>query len=269
MPATARPMSFIPKAVSPPALLSILCVLAAARLAGQTAPPVTWTTSLQTGFADTFQLTLGGTFGEGPGWQNRVTTGLSNVLRAGDSIAVYGADAFDVPSHVNNWQAGVGYKTQVIKKPNHSLTLGSGLQHWRFPNVKTGAHDWLIPGNLIYQTRIGKLPFVVNSDSWTILSSPMTRGSVLHTQTWLQHALLNRDRVRVTFSHGPAHTYSWNFWGANGHRVLRYQTMLAIRLKNTSIEGGYRKQWGLQRGIRNNGYWQFALTRTFSIALHR
>lgn len=251
-------------------LLCILCaVLAAVPLAAQNKAPLTWTTSLQTGMADTFQLTLGGTFGKGPGWQNRVTTGLANVWRTGDSIAVYGADAFDVPSHVNNWQAGVGYRVPVFKTPLHSLTLGSGLQHWRFPSVKTGAHDWLIPGNLVYQIMLGKVPFVVNSDSWTILKSPLIKGSVLHTQTWFQHRLLKRDRVQVVFSHGPSHTYSWNFWGTNGHRVLRYQTMLAIRLKNYSIEGGYRKQWGLQRGIRGNRYWQFALTRTFNLALHR
>lgn len=245
-------------------LLSAACAPLVTPLAGQGTPQTMWTTSAQTGFADTFQLTLGGTFGDGPAWQNRVTTGLSNAFRTGDSISIYGSDSLDSPSHVNSWQAGFGYKTQVLKKGRHSLTLGSGLQHWRFPTVKTGVNDWLLPGTLLYQTKIHRLPFTVSSDSWTLLTTALPAGSLLHTQVWLQHNLYKRERLQVAFKHGPAHTYSWNFWGTDGNRVFRYQTMLVITSKNTSLEGGYRKQIGLQSGIHNNSYWQFALTRTFT-----
>ena len=233
-------------------------------LAGQRAPSPVWVTTLQSGMADTFQLTLGGMFGNGPAWQNKVTTGLANALRPGDAISVYAWDTADARSHVNNWQAGLGYKMRVLKTKRHVLALGSGVQRWLFPSVKSGANDWLIPGNLTYQTKLYRFPFTVTCDSWTVLSSPLPNGSLLHSQAWLQHSILKRDRVQITFKHGPAHTYSWGFWGANGNRIFRYQTMLAINFKDTSIEGGYRKQVGLQNGIQDNNYWQFAVTRTFT-----
>ncbi len=227
-------------------------------------PAMKWTTSLQTGLADTFQLTLGGTFGEGPAWQNKVTTGLTNAFVSGDSVFVYGWQTFDIPSHSNDWQVGIGYKAPIIRKRNQFLALGSGFQHWRFPSVKTGTNDWLIPGTLLYQSKIGALPVSVTSDSWTLLKSPLPKGSLLHTQGWMHHKLLKHDDLLIEFKHGPAHTYSWNFYGTNGNRVVRYQTMLAISWKHMVLEGGYRKQWGLQRNIPDNNYWAFGVTKTFS-----
>jgi len=227
-------------------------------------PRMRWVTSFQSGFADTFQLTLGGMFGAGPAWQNKFTTGLTNVLRTGDSVFIYGSDTMDSPTQSNDWQAGMGYKIPVWRKRNHFLSLGSGVQHWRFPSVKTGTNDWLIPGNLLYQTKVKAVPVAVQSDSWTLLKSPLAKGSLLHTQVWMSHPILKRDHVQIVFKHGPAHTYSWNFYGTQGNRVFRYQTMVAISFKDTVIEGGYRKQAGLQDGIQNNNYWQFAVTKTFS-----
>lgn len=227
-------------------------------------PRTRWVTSFQSGFADTFQLTLGGMFGEGPAWQNKFTTGLTNVAREGDSIFVYGWDTMDTPTYANDWQAGIGYKAPVWRRRNHFLSLGTGFQHWRFPSVKTGTNDWLIPGNLVYQTQVKAVPVTVQSDSWTLLKSPLPTGSLLHTQVWMSHPVLKRDQVQMIFKHGPAHTYSWNFYGTQGNRVFRYQTMLAISFKDTVIEGGYRKQVGLQAGIQDNNYWAFGVTKTFT-----
>ncbi len=227
-------------------------------------PKTRWVTSVQTGLADTFQLTLGGTFGEGPAWQSKLTTGLTNAFMAGDSLFLYGWDTHDLPSHSNDYQAGIGYKAPVWKRGRQSLILGSGVQYWRFPSVKCGTNDWLIPGNLLYQTKAGKVPIIVTSDSWTLLKSPLPTGSLLHTQAWAQHTLLKRDDVTLQLRHGPAHTYSWNFYGTQGNRIIRYQTMVVIAFRNTSIEGGYRKQWGLQAGIPDNNYWTFGVTRTFT-----
>ncbi len=227
-------------------------------------PARRWVTSVQTGMAETFQLTLGGTFGDGPAWQSKVTTGLTNAFRAGDTLFIYGWDTFDTPSHSNDYQAGLGYKLPVWRKGVHALALGSGVQYWRFPSVKTGTNDWLIPGNLVFNTKAGKVPVVVTSDSWTLLKSPLPTGSLLHTQGWMEHPLFKRDWVKVTFRHGPAHTYSWNFYGTNGNRVFRYQTMVALSFKEFTLDGGYRKQWGLQPGIRDNTYWQFSLTKSFT-----
>ena len=148
---------------------------------------------------------------------------------------------------------------ELLKKRGHVLSLGSGLQRWLFPSVKTGSNDWLLPGNLLYQGKMRRFGLMVSSDSWSLLSSSLPTGSLVHTQVWQQFTLRKRERLDISFRHGPAHTYSWNFYGTHGNRVLRYQTMLAITLGNTSIEGGIRRQWGLQKGIPDNTYWQFSL----------
>ena len=213
-------------------LLPLVCLLAPAISSAQSATPakpeMRWVTTLTTGFADTFQLTLGGLFGGGPAWQSRMQSGLSNVWRAGDSAYVYGWHSFDAPSTISSYQAGAGYKLPVWKHGRQTLVLGSGVQYWRFPSVKTGANDWLIPGNMQYTTRIAGQGVIITSDSWSLLKSPLPTGSLLHTQGWLQHKVFKNDHVSVAFRHGPAQTYSWNFYGTNGNRVLRYQTMLNI-----------------------------------------
>ena len=133
----------------------------------------------------------------------------------------------------------------------------------RLPSVKTGANDWLTHESLTFLSRLGSLPITVTSDSWSLLKSPLPTGTVLHTQVWLQHRLLKREAFEISFRHGPAHTYSWGFYGAQGNRVIRYQTMLGLAWKGATLEGGYRQQFGLQPGIPDNSYWQFAVSRTF------
>lgn len=248
-------------ALVPAWLLAVSCL---AMMSGQVQPSPQWTASVQTGVADTFQLTLGGMFGNGPAWQNRLTVGLVNAFHAGDTISLYGWDTFDTRSRSHNWQAGMAYKRPVWKRHYHMVSAGSGVQHWQFSSVKSGTNDWLIPGNLTYQTRIHGMSFLTTADSWTLLKSPLTRGSLLHTQSWLQTDLFKRESFGVAFRHGPAHTYSWNFYGTNGNRVFRYQTMLTIAVKRFLLEGGYRKQWGLQNGIQDNRFWQVGLTRTYT-----
>jgi hypothetical protein len=222
-----------------------------------------WVTSLQTGMADTFQLTLGGMFGEGPAWQTKVTTGVANLFKSGDSLSVYGWNTFDSRSQINSYQAGIGYKRPVWRRGAQSLALGSGFQHWHFPTVKSGSHDWLIPGNLQYTGRAWRVPMLVTSDSWTLVKSPLPTGSLVHTQVWARHRLFRNDAVQVELRHGPAHTYSWNFYGTQGNRVFRYQSMVVLTAGAWTVDGGFRKQVGLQDGIQNNNYWQFSVTRTF------
>ncbi len=227
-------------------------------------PARRWVTALQTGFADTFQLTLGGVFGGGPAWQNRITTGTANLFVAGDLLSMHGWNTTDAPSGANNTIAGLSYRAPVWKKGSQALALGSGLQYWNFPAVLTGTTDWLIPGNLVYTARAGRLPVTVTGDSWTLLASRLPKGSLVHTQGWIDHPLARSDAFRLTFRHGPAHTYSWGFYGTHGNRVMRYQTALALTWKETQLEAGWRQQWGLQRGIPDNRYWHVSLTRSFS-----
>lgn len=227
-------------------------------------PPVRWVTTLQTGLADTFQLTLGGVFGDGPAWQNRVTTGLANLFRPGDLLYLHGWNTTDGPSGENNTVAGLTYRAPVWRKGSQSLALGSGLQYWNFPSVLTGTTDWLIPGNLIYTARAWRFPLTVTSDSWTLLASRLPKGSLVYSQAWIDHPLVNTDPVRITFRHGPAHTYSWNFYDTHGHRVVRYQTAVVVAWKDSQLEAGWRQQWGLQHRIPDNRFWHVSFSRTFS-----
>lgn len=225
--------------------------------------PLRWTATLQSGMAETFQLTLGGTFGQGPMWQNRVEAGAVNVLAKGDTAYLFGVDATDTRGGANQWQAGVGYRRNVFVRGRHSFSLAGGVQHWQFPLVKCGTRDWLTHQSVTYRTRLRSLPVTVTSDAWNLWKSPLPKGNAVHSQMWVEHPITRKETVQVAFRHGPAHTYSWGFYGTHGNRVLRYQTMLAMYWRGTRFEAGLRKQWGLQPGIVNNTFWQFAVSRTF------
>jgi len=229
-----------------------------------TRPARIWTASVSSGMAETFQLTLGGMFGEGPAWQNKVQINLNNAIRKGDVVSVYGWNTFDTPSHSNDWDAGIWYRAPLWSKRGQLLQGGASLQKWRFPSVKTGTNDWLAGGNLTYSTKVFGVPLVAMSDSRTLLYSPLPKGTLLHSQGYAQHTLHKSDEVQLLLRHGPQHTYSWNFYGTNGNRVIRYGAMVVIAWKDTMIEAGYRKQFGLQRGIPDNRFWQFMLTRSFN-----
>jgi len=223
----------------------------------------TWSVSLQAGFASTFQLTLGGMFGEGPDFQNRLSASLNNALRDGDSLTLYGWSTTDLPSTTPNWQAGLMYKNRLLRGNRQTLYVGGGVQRWLFPVVKTGAKDWLLCGTLNYNTRIGGLPISVSEDSMSLLSSTLPKGSLLYTQIFTQHSLMKRGKFQLLLRHGPQHTYAWGFYGAHGNRVVRYTGALVATWGNTSAEACYRQQFGLQDGIKYNRYWSFAVTRQF------
>jgi hypothetical protein len=250
-----------------------LAAILAATLAGQTiswdkAPstrlPRKWTASLQTGLTETFQLTLGGVFGDGPAWQNKVSISYQNVFTNHDSITLHGWMTHDTPSHGNDWLAGINYRALVWRRRGQTLHLTGGVQKWRFPSVLKGANDWLVAGTALYQTKLGKFPVAVNSDAWTILYSPLPGGSLVHTQAYNVQPLAQGDNWSLSLKHGPQHTYSWNFYSTHGHRVVRYAAGLVARRGPHSFEAGYRKQWGLQARIPNNNYWSFCYTRDFS-----
>lgn len=247
--------------------LAVLLILGSAAARGADVAPnpgLRWTTLYQTGLADTFQLTLGGTFGRGPAWQSRVETGLANLWKPGDALYLYGAESLDLDVLRSNWQTGVEYRRPLWKRGRHQLTGSAGVQHWRFALVKSGTSDWLSHESLTYRCGAGRNALLATSDAWNLYSSPLPNGSLLHTQVWVERVLRKRESLTIAFRHGPAHTYSWGFYGTNGNRVFRYQTMLVLTIRGaTRIEGGYRKQFGLQDGIRNNGFWQFCLTRSF------
>jgi len=227
-----------------------------------------WSVSLQGGYANTFQLMLGGTFGQGPDFQNRLTAGIGNLLRNGDSLSFYGWSTTDLPSVSPNWQAGFSYKQRILHKGHHAISVGGGAQRWLFPDVKTGSNDWLATGTFSYSTSVKHVPVMVTSDSFSLLTSTLPLGSLLYTQIQTQHSLLKRGHYQLSLRHGTMHTYSWGFWGANGNRVVRYGAAVALVRNNTTIEVGCRQQFGLQDKIAYNRFWTVLVTRQMSGRLH-
>jgi hypothetical protein len=222
-----------------------------------------WTVTLQTGLAETFQLTLGGVFGDGPAWQSRVVLTRANAFRTGDSISITGFNTHDSPTHNNDWTAGISYRARLVNKRGHLLYATGGLERWRFPGVLSGAQDWIAAYSATYATRVGRTPVTVQSNAWTVLHSPLQDGSLVYTTAWFDHALMENGNFKLVLRHGPQHTYSWNFYGTNGHRVLRYAGALVRTQGRTSYEAGFRPQYGMQNRIPHNRYWHVMVSHTF------
>lgn len=243
-------------------VLTATLALAADAPGQQPRPQPSFSGSLQTGLAETFQLTLGGTFGLGPAWQNRLTLNLNHVFRRNDAISVYGWDTLDTRSAVTDWQAGVCYRMRLIDRRPSALTGSIGYQRWRFASVFRGTNDHLAAANLTWQWK-KKLPFTVSADSWRVFASPYRLGSILYLQGWTTHTLWSNDRARVVLRPSAATTYSWHFWDKGGLRVFRYGGGVAYERGAYSLEGGVRQQKALLGGIPENRYWSLMLTRSF------
>ncbi|MBK7928295.1 MAG: hypothetical protein IPJ98_12615 [Bryobacterales bacterium] len=246
--------------------MGLAVLLAAACLAQSPTPdppqhPVS--VNLQSGFAETFQLTLGGVFGAGPAWQNRATISVGNLFRKGDAASLSGFATLDTAGHHPDWLASVSYKTRLLTRGNQQLTGAFSFERWRFPSVLSGAQDWLLGYAGTYTARPGRIPITVQSNAWTLLHSSLRKGSLVHTQVWASHPLYGSDWLNVTLRHGPQHTYSWNFYGTHGHRVVRYAGALVLTHGKMSFEAGYRPQYGLQQRIPDNRFWSLMLSQTF------
>jgi hypothetical protein len=233
---------------------------------GAAAAPA-WTVSLTSGFTNTFQLILGDTFGKGADFQDKLTVGLNNALTTGDSVSMFGWSTTDLPSETPNWQAGVLYKVPLLRRKNQTLFLTAGGQRWVLPMVGSGTKDWFVTGNLTYGTSVKRIPIFVSEDSYSLLKSTLPTGSAVYSQIYTQHVLLRRHGFQLALRQGPAFSYSWGLYGIYGNRVVRYGGSLIVSRKGTTLEAGYRKQFGLQDGIPNNGYWSFLLTRQLTAAL--
>jgi hypothetical protein len=226
--------------------------------------PPTWTVSLTGGFTNTFQLILGGTFGAGPDFQDKLTAGVNNAFKNGDSLSMFGWSTTDIPSATPNWQAGALYKMPLLRRKNHTLFLTGGVQRWCLPMVGTGTLDWYVTGNLTYGTKVKRIPIFVSEDSYSLVKSTLPTGSAIYTQVYTQHVLLKRSGFQLALRQGPAYTYSWGLYGKEGSRVVRYGGSLAATWKGTTFEAGLRQQFALQNGIPNNQFWSFLLTRQMS-----
>jgi hypothetical protein len=240
------------------ALGAFLCISAMA----EEKPPVEFSGAVQTGFASTFQLTLGGTFGAGPAWQNRATVNAHNLFTKGDTASVQGWMTLDTPTTTYDWLAAVWYRPKDIQLTKQTLALQVGFQRWMFPTVPPGRQDWLVAGKADWVGRWKVTPWAT-AEFWDNFASNSQSGQLLYVQGGLQHRLLKHDQFTLNLKHGPAYTYSWGFYNKYGSRVFRYQGFLIANWKEYSLEGGLRQQDGLQPGIPNNLYWSVLLTRRF------
>jgi hypothetical protein len=227
-------------------------------------PAAEWTVSMTGTYANTFQLILGDRFGNGPDFQDRLTAGVDNAFRAGDNISMFGWSTTDISSVTPNWQAGVLYKTPIWRCHRHALFVTVGGQRWVLPLVGTGAKDWMTTSNLTYKTSVAGVPVFVSEDAYNLLQSTLPTGSALYSQVYTQHKLFNARGISLSLRQGPAYSHSWGFYGIEGDRVVRYGATVVASWKGMVVEGGYRKQFGLQDRIPNNGYWTFSVTRKAS-----
>lgn len=227
-----------------------------------------WSVTMTGGYTNTFQLILGDTFGTGSDIQDKLTGSINNVFSTGDSLSAFGWSTTDIPSRTANRQFGILYKFPVLRK-SHPLSMTIGGQRWLLPLVATGTNDWFITGSLAYATSVHRIPVFISEDSYSLMESNLPTGSALYSQIYTENRLFERRGVRLALREGPAYTYSWGLYGFSGNRVVRYGGALIASQKSLTLEAGYRKQFGLQDGIPNNGYWSVLLTKEFAGPLHR
>jgi len=223
--------------------------------------PLNFTVSLTAGLASTFQMPLGGSFGAGPAITDILDASLNNTFRNGDSLSVFGWNSTDLPSSIPDWQGGLSYSTRLLRRGRHSLSLTTGAQRWLLPNVASGAKDWLTTGNLTYGTEVKGVPVFVSENSWSLLKSTLPTGSAVYTQVYTQHRLVKRQNFQLLLRQGPAHSYSWGFYGLDGNCVLHYGGSLVAVWRENTFSFGYRQQFGLQDAVPNAHYWEFSVTR--------
>lgn len=224
----------------------------------------TYTVGMSAGFTSTFQPPLGPTFGAGPAVEDVLSFAVNNVFRKDDSVSTFGWNTTDTPSVTPDWMAGLRYKTPLIHKKNQSVTLMGGLERWILRDVASGSNDWIFHGNLTYGTKIKTIPFFVTTDSYSLLSSTLPKGSGVYTRTFTQHKLLKHENIELLVRQGPEYTYSWNFYGVSGNCVMRYNGSLVAVWKGNEVEASYRRQFGLQDGIPTDNYWSFTISRHFT-----
>ncbi|HUD57853.1 MAG TPA: hypothetical protein VMR02_21675 [Terracidiphilus sp.] len=230
--------------------------------------PPTWSVNLTSGFTNTFQLILGDPFGPGHDFQDKMTASINNAFLRGDSVSAFGWSTTDLSNMTPNWQAGLLYKLPIVRRKDHTLSLTAGGQRWILPLVGPGTKDWFVTGNLTYGTVVKRIPVFVSEDAYNLVKSNLPTGSALYSQIYTQQPLTKRHGVLLALREGPAYTYSWGLYGASGNRVVRYSGTLVSSWKGTTLETGYRKQFGLQDGIPNNGYWSILFTKQFTGRLH-
>ncbi|HSW51571.1 MAG TPA: hypothetical protein VLH09_15400 [Bryobacteraceae bacterium] len=223
---------------------------------GRLRPAVT----LQSGFARTFQLNLGGAFGKGPGWQTRLVLEFPGVIARGDGLTLNGWMTVDTPGGRRDWIAGVAYRAPARRIGGGTLSLTAGWQRWLFPSVLGGVSDHLVALNGSYRIP-WKAPITFTADQWVNVRSAHKKGSLTLIQATLAHQLVEGHGVKLVLRHGPSSSYSYQFWDRPGWRVFRYAGSLSLESKSYTLEGAVREQAGVAPRVPQFTYWSVLFSR--------
>lgn len=238
--------------------------VAAAAAAVAAAQTARWSATMQSGLADAMQLSLGGSFGDGPAFQNRVTITRTGLSHSRDSLQFYGWTTTDLRSGALDTDVGIRYRVPVRRFRRTNLVAGAGLEHWNFPSVLGGTRDIVLD---TYASWAGgeRMPWSVSANGKTLLRSDLPRGTFLCVQANYTNRLLKLGSRSLIVQHGPVYVYSWGLYGRSGHRVLRYAAAVQFGDNKWGAEFLMRPQIGLQPGIPDGRYWTAGLVRRFSL----
>jgi hypothetical protein len=142
------------------------------------------------------------------------------------------------------------------------VSVGFGLERWRFPSVVRGTQDWVAATDVAWASR-GPLSPWATTEYWYNFHSNMPRGHLVYSQAGVQHPLVRRDNFTLTLRQGVAYTQAWGLYDKHGPRVVRYMAALVANFGKCSVEAGLRPQQALQPGIPRNTFWTFSFTQRF------
>ena len=208
-----------------------------------------WTVTWQSGVAETMQLSLGGTFHDGPAQTNRITAALGG-------LQVYAWDTTDLRTGRSDQDMGLRYRRRV----GHGLIAGGGLEHWRFPSVLGGTRD-VVVDSYVGWSGGERFPVTISANGKTLVRSDLHKGTFACFQA--MHTV--KAKPWLAFQHGPAYVYSWDLYGRKGHRVLRYYGVGQVSRGAWTFEAMFRPQLGLQPGIPDNKFWTVGIARQFRL----
>jgi hypothetical protein len=206
------------------------------------------------------QLSLGGVFGQGPAQQNRLTATRSGIFRANDSLQFYGWTTTDLRAGSTDFETGVRYRAPLRKMAGGVWMAGGGLEHWNFPSVLGGTRDLTLDSYLGWHGG-ESFPVTFSANGKTLLVSDLRLGTFVCFQAQHLVKLFRAGGVEFRLHHGPAYVYSWDLYGAGGHRVLRYYGTVTAARGRWAVEWMFRPQAGLQPVIPDNRYWAISVQR--------
>lgn len=219
-----------------------------------------WSATLQSSVAQTMQLSLGGTFNQGPAQQNRLTLTGTGLFRRRDTLQFYGWNTTDLRTGNTDADMGIRYRAPVAKLAQGSLIAGTGVEYWYFPSVLGGTRDVVLDTYMAWSGG-EKIPITISGNGKTLLRSRLPLGSMGIFQVQHTQKIARWNSNLLSVNHGPMYVYSWDLYGRPGNRVFRYSAAVQLSRGRWALEGTFRPQAGLQDRIPDNKFWCISVIR--------